>query len=107
MKKLFILSLAVMFSLSLMAGEEVEGSAEGKTTLNGVVVDAENGEALAGVAITANGETRFTDFDGRFTFENVSLGSAIKLEATYVSYNTEVVEIETVNKQVEIALLSK
>ncbi len=107
MRKIVFLSLAVMFSLSMLAGEKVEGSSEAKTTLEGVVFDAQNGETLAGVAITANGETHYTDFDGHFVFQNVSAGSAIKIEASYVSYNSAIVEVKAANQPIEISLNSK
>jgi hypothetical protein len=57
------------------------------TSLSGIVLDNETGEALAGVAIKFEGskETVYTDFDGNFKIENVVPGTYNVL-SSYISY---------------------
>jgi len=46
-------------------------------TLSGTILDAENGDALIGASVLVKGTNQgvATDFDGKFTIENVGKGS--------------------------------
>lgn len=68
------------------------------TSLSGVVLDNETGEALAGVAICFEGsnETVYTDFDGNFKIANVVPGN-YNILSSYISYNDNKLKDVNVN----------
>ncbi len=103
MKKLFFV-LHLLLTVSLVSASDDKGSGGGKANpatgseaavmeITGRVVDQNTGEALTGVRVSLEGtEVRvYTDFDGRFRFENLTPGM-YNLSATYVSYNRNLVE---------------
>jgi uncharacterized membrane protein len=103
MKKFIVLAIVSVFTLAIYAGDTEEANKnEAKTTVSGVIVDAETGEALVGVAVKMNGETLYTDFDGEFSF-SVTPGE-YTIETDYVSYNSAKVDVSNENSEVEIAL---
>ena len=57
------------------------------TSLSGMVLDNETGEALTGVAIRFEGsnETVYTDFDGIFKIDNIVPGK-YNILSNYISY---------------------
>jgi hypothetical protein len=63
------------------------------TTLRGEVVDQKTNEALVGVKIVLEGtdQVAYTDFDGKYQFENIETG-AYNLTASYISYEQTSVE---------------
>lgn len=63
------------------------------TTLSGQVVDKQTNEALVGVKIVLQGtdQVAYTDFDGKYQFENIQTG-AYNLTASYISYEQTSVE---------------
>ena len=67
--------------------EPAEVAAIETTSLSGIVLDNETGEALVGVAIRFEGskETVYTDFDGNFKIDNVVPGTYNVL-SSYISY---------------------
>jgi predicted nicotinamide N-methyase len=110
MKKLvFLFAAFLVLSTNIQAINVVtpEGDVEMKTsdlvkfettTLSGVVLDHETGEALVGVAIRFEGskKTIYTDFDGNFKFENVVPGT-YNLLSNYISYNDNKLKNVNVN----------
>lgn len=68
------------------------------TSLSGIVLDTETGEALAGVAIRFEGssETVYTDFDGNFKISNVVPGNYNVL-SSYISYTNNKLKNVNVN----------
>ncbi len=56
-------------------------------TITGVVLDKTTGESLTGVEVRVEGTDlkTYTDFDGKFVFENVKAGE-YKVLANYISY---------------------
>ncbi len=58
------------------------------TSLSGVVLDNETGEALTGVAIHFEGsnEVVYTDFDGNFKMDNIVPGN-YNILSNYISYS--------------------
>jgi TonB-dependent receptor len=69
-----------------------------KGSIEGVITDKSNNEALIGTAVVIDGTTigTLTDIEGHFKLPNLNPGS-YKLKVTYVSYNT--VEIDNVMVQ--------
>ncbi len=57
------------------------------TSISGVIVDEETGEALTGVEVKLNGDesSTYTDFDGMFVFDQVKPGD-YSVEASIISY---------------------
>jgi type 1 fimbria pilin len=90
MKKVIVtLSLVLALSSALLA--EKVTTPNSVSSVSGVVVDQTTGEALAGVAVSFVGSDQlvYTDLDGKFTFENVSVG-AHALIVNYISYQKKV-----------------
>lgn len=78
------------------------------TTISGQVLDQRNNETLVGVKVTLNGTDKvaYTDFDGKYSFDNVKPGT-YELTASYISYKESTVEDLRLNKtanQVNILL---
>jgi len=63
------------------------------TKITGKVVDFNNQEGLAGVAVKIVGtdKTVYTDFEGNFFIDNIPANSKVKLQVNYISYNTVVI----------------
>lgn len=107
--KRFILGSLLVFTLGLVMASEKEAKVENSATtqksgvLNGSVTDQTTAEALVGVRVELLGtnQVSYTDFDGNYSFKNLSPGT-YKLAASYVSYQTKQVGQVTVrtNKQV-------
>ncbi|NOU61557.1 carboxypeptidase-like regulatory domain-containing protein [Marinifilum caeruleilacunae] len=79
------------------------------TSLSGVVLDNETGEALVGVAIRFEGsnETVYTDFDGNFKIENVVPGKYNVL-SSYISYtDNKMKEVNVSGKNNVVRLVLK
>lgn len=68
------------------------------TQLTGVVTDKLSNEALVGVEVKLEGTNKkaYTDFDGKFSFKNLSPGN-YSLVASYISYEKNVIENLEVN----------
>jgi len=78
------------------------------TTISGQVLDQRNNETLVGVKVMLEGTDKvaYTDFDGKYSFENVKPGT-YQLTASYISYKESTVEDLRLNKtanQVNILL---
>lgn len=115
MKNLF---LSILF-IGLVA-VATAGNKEGKnettadnavlTVLSGEVVDQLTHEALVGVKVTLEetDQVVYTDFDGKYTFENLNPGT-YNLTASYISYENnslEDLELRLNKNQVNISLKS-
>ena len=104
--------LSIMLAVAVTANEK-----EGKTAvksdntaavaLSGTVLDSHSGELLVGVEVKIKGTEikKYTDFDGKFSFENITPGE-YELEANYISYKTslETLEVNASENEVEIKL---
>ncbi|RKE03054.1 carboxypeptidase-like regulatory domain-containing protein [Marinifilum flexuosum] len=89
--------------------EAVELAAIEITSLSGIVLDNETGEALVGVAIRFEGskETVYTDFDGNFKIDNVVPGKYNVL-SSYISYtDNKMKEVNVSGKNNVIRLVLK
>lgn len=100
--KNLLLVFALLFSFSLIHAEggnineptKNSTSTNASTTMvNGNVVDFNNGESLAGAEIRIKGTDRvaYSDFDGKFKFENLKAGT-YTLVITYISYKNSLIE---------------
>lgn len=92
--KAVVLSVAmmVMVTFNAFAGPETKTENPGEpavasTSISGVIIDEETGEALTGVEVKLNGSTEktYTDFDGKFVFDGVKPGD-YSVEAKIISY---------------------
>ncbi|MBN1597583.1 MAG: carboxypeptidase-like regulatory domain-containing protein [Bacteroidales bacterium] len=109
--------LSVLFGLLLMVSIVTANNNKNKNAvpekkvceLKGQIIDKENGDALTGVAVCIEGTTEiaYTNFDGEFTFQNITPGS-YKLMAEFVTYEEAelIVDAQTSMNRVEIVLMS-
>ena len=94
MKKLFLLLLTVM-TISLCASAQTR-------TVTGTVIDAETGETLVGVSVSAGpGIAIATDADGQFSLKVPD--SAKELTVSYVGYDTKTVKIGEGNLIIDLS----
>lgn len=115
--KTFILALIVLLSsLSAIANgkENIRKGADNSdnaatVVLSGTVIDENSGESLVGVEVQIEGTDlkTYTDFDGKFSFENIKPGDC-KLTANYISYEKESkkLELESIQNEIKIKLQS-
>lgn len=116
MKRISLFIVSVFFVVTVFAKNEKE-KAEVTTNnelavvnLSGTVKDGKTGELLVGVEICLKGTDMktYTDFDGNFTFSNVTKGN-YDIVSTYISYEKQLVEnvkADQTKNQVEIKLQS-
>jgi hypothetical protein len=98
MKKLFVSVLLVACVVFTYAGKKEtkkENTADNSelTTISGQILDQRTNETLVGVkvALKGTGKVAYTDFDGKYSFENVKPGT-YALTASYISYEESTVE---------------
>lgn len=113
MKKTLILIVAMIIGLNFSyAGNENEPAKAAPTSsITGTIVDKLSGEILAGVSVKLEetDQVVFTDFDGNFSFENLSTGD-YNLEVSLISYQTSelIVKHDTKNSDpIHVDLESK
>lgn len=93
------LTVAIIFVLSAMlanAGvnddknKASDNKSEATVLISGSVADENSGESLVGVEVKLEGTNlkTYTDFDGKFTFENIKPGE-YKLSTNYISYRKQ------------------
>jgi hypothetical protein len=119
-KPLILLTAAFLISLSLHADTD-KGNVQKETgsnqvvviesvnvlQLDGIIVDAENNETLAGASIIVNGEKYYSDLDGKFTIPHVKPGKQ-ELIVELISYESALVEVDcNSNQRITIKLLQK
>jgi len=101
MKTNFLFKTAILFSAMLFLN-----SSYAQNTLTGSVVDDSN-QPLPGVNIIIQGTSigTTTDFDGNFSFKT---GNQIPLsiEASYLGFNTQIIEVNSANQILSITLES-
>lgn len=91
MKTQTLLLIALLFlGLNNVQAEKKGPASEAinmNTCISGVILDKATGEALVGVEVELEGSDMktFTDFDGKFAFDNVNPGK-YKVSTSYVSY---------------------
>ncbi len=114
MKNLLVLFLSISLAYTVMAKENEtkktkEAEIQSVVTISGIVHDAESKELLTGVEVRIEGTDlkAYTDFDGTFTFNNLTPGD-YKLVTNYISYQryNEVLKVDAKQNKVEIKLAS-
>ena len=112
MIKLLICFLSVVLAGGLFAEEkEVKTDTGSDNTatvaLSGTISDFSSGELLTGVEVAIEGSKMktYTDFDGKFTFENIKPGE-YKLVTNYISYKkgTEILKVNNKENEINIKL---
>jgi hypothetical protein len=86
---LVVIMLVGMSSIAIAKNPAEPAAAPSlNNTITGVVLDKTTGESLTGVEVRMEGTDlkTYTDFDGKFVFENVKAGE-YKLMANYISYD--------------------
>lgn len=114
MKKLLMSVLlfgCVVFSFAAKKESKKENAADATevTTINGQVLDQRTNETLVGVKVElkGTGQVAYTDFDGKYNFENVKPGTYV-LTASYISYEESTVEDLKLNKNMnQVNILMK
>lgn len=98
MKKLLLSILfvgCVVFTYAENKENKKENAADNSelTTISGQVLDQRTNETLVGVKVALKGtdQVAYTDFDGKYSFENVKPGT-YALTASYISYEKSTVE---------------
>lgn len=114
MKKITGLLLATIFSVASFAETKPSTNLMKSETsvvspvagIQGVVVDKETKEALAGVAILCNGEKTYTDFEGRFSLRTSGVadkGTELTVRLiSYEDYAVKVVDLKNTSLQIEL-----
>lgn len=88
MKSVLILLLVSVFTIGMANDKHIPEKSAKTNVISGVVTDSNTGELLIGVAVTLDETTVYTDFEGKFEFNNVTSNEAtVKLDL--VSYNTK------------------
>ncbi len=108
MKKIILSTLIIFTSLSIVFAEGNSTNEIQKTTtsVSGQVIDKNTNEILAGVAVIANGQKVYTDFDGKFTISNLCEDNCT-ITITQISYESQKVELDNVRSNELNIMLSK
>ena len=110
MKKTILISFILIFT-SILANATGDETLRSTTIVNGVVIDQQSGESLAGAEISVVGTNVkvYTDLDGRFTINNLTPGT-YNIVISYISYNKSLVENLNIqaqsNQKIEVGLVS-
>ncbi len=111
MKKMLFLAIVSLMisSINVMAADKTAPEAKPEVmqqtyVLNGIVSDKNTNETLAGAVVTVNGQKIYTDLDGNFVIPEMK-GNKCELKVSLISYEDQIVEIDTRNtKNIEIKL---
>ena len=101
MKTNFLIKTAILFTAMLFLN-----SSYAQNTLTGSVVDDSN-QPLPGVNIIIQGTSigTTTDFDGNFSFKTDNQ-IPLSIEASYLGFNTQIIEVNSANQIITITLAS-
>lgn len=108
MKKIAIIALILSLTTLTFAGEnEILSENHTKTELvkscciKGQVIDKDTGESLAGVVISTGDVKVYSDFDGNFIIDNLTLGSHT-LKCNMISYKEKTFSVESESANITI-----
>lgn len=89
MKKLVILTIAIVLSVTAFADNKEKTPKNAAPAITGEVIDHETGETLPGVMIKVSGIDKevFTDLDGQFQIDGLTPGN-YNIEISLISYNS-------------------
>lgn len=89
MKRILIISIAIMFALNLSAknDDKTKPSAPATIELSGKIIDSHTGEALTGVKVFIEelNQEAYTDFDGNFSLLAPNADN-VTIKVSYISY---------------------
>jgi hypothetical protein len=112
MKKILTGILVLLVTLTINAKNENKASKSdsqiaGTFAVAGSVADSNSGELLVGVEVKIEGTNQktYTDFDGKFRFNNLKPGE-YKVVTNYISYkkNEEVLKVTEKSEEVKLTL---
>ncbi len=108
MKKIILSAIICVASLGAYAAgtaqTETQSTQAAVSSVSGKVIDKETKEGLAGVAVEANGQKVYTDFDGNFTISNLC-GSNCEVNVSMISYETQTIAVNPSNsKTLDVSL---
>ena len=114
MKKLLsLLAIATLLIGTAFADNKIENENNKKTTtttsIKGIVLDMNSGEALAGVkvVIAELNQEVYTDLDGNFEFENV-IKDTYHIESEMISYEKKNLKVDlNVSDDIKIVMKNK
>jgi hypothetical protein len=113
MKKIFICLFVISLSLAGVAKEKNNTSKTAdkpaSVAISGFVCDETSGESLAGVEVKIEGTElkTYTDFDGRFTLQNILPGE-YQVVTNYISYQKSEVKVsDTTQKDSQVNIKMK
>lgn len=105
---LFILVLAGFYSADIFAVGKNENKKENAKTvhvISGTVVDKFSGEPLVGAEVKIEGmnKSTFTDFDGNFSFQDIT-DEEVKIKAALISYKPGTDNIALTNTENKVVI---
>ncbi len=109
MKKVILSAMICVASLGAYAAGTAQTETESaqavvSASVSGKVIDKDTKEGLAGVAVEANGEKVYTDFDGNFTISNLC-GNNCEVSVSMISYETQTIAVNPSNsKTLDVSL---
>lgn len=107
MKRILIILLIIFSAFIVIADGENNSNISNIniSTLTGTVIDKKTGELLVGVEINIEGTKlkAYTDFDGKFKFENINLVE-YKIVTNYISYEKQYLTFKSNQKNINIKL---
>lgn len=111
--KIILLAATLLIGFSNIEAKEKgttkETNAKLTTSISGTITDAATGESLVGVKVVLEeiNTVVYTDFDGNFQFNDVTVGD-YTVTTNYISYKTEEkISVNTENdKELQIKLKS-
>ena len=113
MKKILTLVIASIIGLqfSFAANDKATENPPATMNMSGKVIDKVTGETLAGVMVEIDGTDKqvFSDFDGNFSFENLSTGE-YTITVSLISYEKSQAKVEigkSCEKEVKVMLEAK
>lgn len=97
MKKVLILLVALFIGVnfSYAGNDETKDNPVSTTSMSGKIIDKISGETLAGVMVALDGTDKkvFTDFDGNFSFEEITPGE-YTISCSLISYKNNEIKID-------------
>lgn len=110
MKKVLILLVALFIGVNFSnaGNDETKDNPVATTSMSGKIIDKVSGETLAGVMVALDGTDKkvFSDFDGNFSFEEVTPGE-YTISCSLISYKENEVKVDlnkTSEKQLKVEL---
>ncbi len=107
--KNFIAIIAILLATTTVGFAGVDKAPATKASMSGVIIDKATGEALAGVKVSIEelNQTVYTDLDGNFEFESLTMGT-YNIETNMISYEDSKLKVNVeANSNLKIEVNSK